>query len=90
MARITLVQLAMERGGRGAYGRLLADSTATMAHRLDAASGMPADSLVAAWQRAIVVSRPSRVALSWVTVFVVIGWIGAFATSALTSSRWRF
>jgi hypothetical protein len=89
MARITLTQLAVERGGRGAYARLLADSAASMADRLGAASGIPPDSLIAAWRRAIVVSRPSRVALSWVTVLVVFGWIGGFATCALSSTRWR-
>lgn len=89
LARITLTQLALERGGRGAYGRLLADSTAMMIDRLGVASGVPPDSLVAAWQRAIVGSRPSRVSLSWVTVVVVLGWIGAFATCALSSTRWR-
>jgi hypothetical protein len=89
MARLTLVQLALARGGRGAYARLLADSSATIAERLAAASGMTPDSLVAAWQRAVVASRPNRVAMRWLTGVVVIGWIGVLTTCALRSTRWR-
>lgn len=89
MARLTLTQLALQRGGRAAYGRLLADSSATLADRLAAASGMGTDSLIAAWRRLIVASRPTRVALPWLAGVVVFGWIGVFLTCALQSTRWR-
>ena len=89
LARITLTQFALRRGGRNAYTRLLADSTAPVADRLASASGMTADSLVATWRSAVVAARPSRVAMGWFTGVVVLGWIGIFATCALRSTRWR-
>ena len=89
-ARITLVQLALERGGRESYSRLLADSLAGLADRFAAASGMTPDALITAWHRGIIASRPTRVTLPWLTAFVVLGWTLVFVTSALSSSRWRF
>jgi hypothetical protein len=89
MARLTLTQLALQRGGRAAYRRLLADSSATLADRLAAASGMGTDSLIAAWRHLIMASRPTRVALPWLAGVVVFGWIGVFLTCALQSTRWR-
>jgi hypothetical protein len=44
---------------------------------------------LAAWQRAVVASRPNRVAMRWLTGVVVIGWIGVLTTCALRSTRWR-
>ena len=89
-ARITLAQLALQRGGRESYARLLGDSLAGFADRLAAASGMTPDALITAWHGAIIASRPTRVTLPWLTAVVVLGWVGVFVTCALSSSRWRF
>ena len=89
LAQLTLTQLALERGGRGAYVRLLADSTAALSDRLVAAGGQPLDSMIAAWHAAVLASRPPRGTLPWLSALLVLGWTGVLATCALQSSRWR-
>lgn len=88
-AQLGLLQLAIEMGGRSAYERLRADSTAPVGQRLAAAAGLPLDTLVATWRRTVISARPRRVALPWWTAFFACAWTGAFATMALRSSRWR-
>lgn len=88
-ARRTLVWLALRRGGREAYGRLLRSAGEPMPDRLAAAAGIPADSLVAAWRSQIVAARPHPVTLPLWAVSIAIGWVGVFGACSLRSSRWR-
>jgi hypothetical protein len=88
-ARLSLIHVAVERGGPDAYARLLADSAAPMADRMAAAAGLGSDSLLAVWQRVMAASRPSRVRLPWSAGVVVFGWIAVFAACAIRSTRWR-
>jgi hypothetical protein len=89
IARETLVRLALRLGGREAYARLMADSTAPMPVRLSAASGLPLDSLLSLWRSSVIAARPKPVALPPFGPLVGLGWVAVFGACALRSSRWR-
>ncbi len=58
-SRLSLVAIALERGGLGAADRYLA-ATGTIRDRLAAASGMPTDTLLLLWRDRVLASRPSH------------------------------
>lgn len=87
--RVGLATLAVRLGGREAYNRLMADSLAPMAARLGDASGVPLNSLLAAWHAAVVAARPKPVAIPPFGAAVGLGWGLVFGLAALKSSRWR-
>ena len=88
-ARRLLVHEALRIGGRPAYIRLLADSTAAMSTRLAAAAGVGLDTLLSDWRAEILAARPATVTISPWGIFIAFGWIMLLAGCALTSSRWR-
>ena len=84
-----LVQLALEAGGPGAFGRLTADSAASIQHRLEAAAGITVDSLLGAWAQAVRASRPERPApTAWMTL-LVLGWCAVVLAMSMAEGRWR-
>ena len=87
--RRTLLAVALERGGPDAYHRLRAASTAPMGDRLAAAAGVPIDTLLAEWLRAV--EAADRAATPWSARvgFGGIVWIGLLLVASLWSSRWR-
>lgn len=89
IARETLVRLALRLGGREAYARLMADSTAPMPVRLSSASGLPLDSLLTLWRSSVIAARPKPVALPPFGPLVGLAWATVFGACALRSSRWR-
>ena len=89
VARMTLVRVALELGGRGAYARLRASAGRPLAERLAAAAGTDIDSLAGTWRARILAFRPRSVALPAGGMAVAIGWGAFFALCGLRSSRWR-
>jgi len=88
-ARHTVVDLALRLGGRAAYHRLTADSTAPIAERLAVAAGVPVDSLVTIWRAETLAAYPRRGDVPPWGWPVALGWVVVFAGCALRSSRWR-
>jgi hypothetical protein len=87
-ARMTLVRLAVQLGGVGAYDRLLA-TTGEPSVRLAATARVPIDSIVRVWLQR---TREARVASDSLSVQIAVGsiaWILACGALALRSSRWR-
>lgn len=84
-----LVHLALQRGGRDAYRRLIADSTASLAMRIESSAGIPIDSLIAAWRTAVVAARPEPVSLPAGEALATLGWVVLMGYFGLRSSRWR-
>jgi hypothetical protein len=88
-ARRLLIHLALRMGGREAYGRLLADPSASPSERLARAAGVPADTIVARWRAAIIASRPKPVTLPSWDIMAALGWTIVLAVCGMRSSRWR-
>jgi hypothetical protein len=88
-ARRLLIHVALQIGGREAYGRLLADSNASPSERLAGAAGVPADTIVARWRAAIIASRPKPVTLPSWGLLAALGWTIVLAVCGMRSSRWR-
>jgi len=87
-ARMTLVRLAIQLGGVGAYDRLLA-TPGQPSERLAATARVPIESIVRVWLQR---TREARVASDSLSVQIAVGsiaWILACGALALRSSRWR-
>lgn len=90
-ARLSLVRHALLLGGREAHARLLAGAGAgrSIEHRLAAASGVSADSLLRSWHASILAARPRPVTVDPHAAWMALCWGIAFGLLALRSSRWR-
>lgn len=86
--RQSLVQYALLVGGPDAFTRLV-QSNGTPREQLEAASRIPADSLVAGWRRMALRGKSGSSALDAETAIASIVWAGLFAGLSLRSSRWR-
>lgn len=87
--RQLLVALAVEAGGAGAFGRLTADSGATIEHRLAAAAGVPVDTLLSRWVQAVSSALPGSPAPGGVDLLLTLAWSTAVLLMAIRGSRWR-
>jgi len=88
-ARATLINVALQLGGRAAYHRLVASAGRSIADRLALAGGVGVDSLLARWRAGILAARPTPVSLPRLGVWIALGWTALFAACGLGSSRWR-
>jgi len=88
-ARMSLLAFALDRGGRGAYDRLIAGRGQPMPVRLAAAAGLSLDSLIRAWREQVLSARPSTVALTTRSAWTAVCWCFLLAVLALRSNRWR-
>lgn len=88
-ARRTVLLLALRRGGREAYRRLVRSSGRPMAERLSLAAGVPLDTLLAEWRSAAQGARQPPVSLPWWGPVLAFAWTAAFGACSLRSSRWR-
>ena len=88
-ARLLLIREALRAGGREAYRRLVADSSAPIGTRLSRAAGVSLDSLVMRWRDRALASHSLPVALPWWATIAALGWTALFGFCALGSSRWR-
>ncbi len=87
-ARTSLVRVAFELGGDGAFGRL-ASSEGTPLERLSAAAGVRSDSLLAVWHDRILEARPTSTQLSRPSAWIAFLWAIVTVTLATKSTRWR-
>lgn len=85
----SLVSAALRMGGDGAYTRLVADTSASLVPRLEAAAGADLDSLLTGWRTAVLATRPvpdeAIDRTTWSTLF----WVVVAGVLAMRSSRWR-
>ncbi|GMV06188.1 MAG: hypothetical protein AMXMBFR53_24640 [Gemmatimonadota bacterium] len=88
-ARQSMVWIALERGGAGAFDRLVADTTASPAHALRAASGLSDDELARAWLEWVLANRPAVYSDMGSTGWVALLWFLFFGALGLRSTRWR-
>jgi hypothetical protein len=87
-ARQSLVRLALEMGGDGAFTRLAA-STGSVADRLSAAARVSSDSLVRAWRAQAMSASYGNTTLTTETALSAVFWATLCGALALRSSRWR-
>jgi len=88
-ARATLVNIALQLGGRAAYHRLMASVGRSIADRLALAGGVGVDTLLSRWRARIRRARPAPVSLPPFGMWIALGWTALFAVCGLRSSRWR-
>lgn len=88
-ARLLLLALALDAGGPNAFPRLLEHPDRSMDARLEAASGVPVDSLVAQWRRDVLATHPKTVAADARAAWGAVFWGVLFTIAALRSTRWR-
>lgn len=88
-ARQTLMWVALEKGGAGAWDRLTAEPGRTPEAALAAASGLTTPELMAAWRAWLDTRRPVTYSALPTTRWVSFFWFLFFSFLALRSSRWR-
>lgn len=85
----TLLATVPDLGGSGGLARFFADTGAAVVPRLEAAAGMPLDSLLARWRATILAYRPEPTAVPAAMQWLVLGWTGVLVALAARSTRWR-
>jgi hypothetical protein len=86
--RATVAAIAIEIGGRSGYQRLLG-ATGSPTDRLEAAAGVPIDSVLRVWVAKVRDARRPGQAMSTGIAMSSLGWILVCGVLALRSSRWR-
>lgn len=87
--RETLVGTALDRGGPGAWGRLIEDPEMSVEEAISYAAGIPLDELVAQWRSWVVTNRPEAYAGIGAKSALALLWVLFFAALATRSTRWR-
>ncbi len=87
--RQSLLWFALQRGGAGAWARLLKDPEAPPEQALAAASGLGVNQLVAAWRGWVLEQRPDVAAGLSGGMLATGLWILLFAALGMRSTRWR-
>jgi hypothetical protein len=87
--RNLLVSTALSLGGPGAYDRLMADSTAPVATRLERAANAPLERIVGTWRSNVMGARPVGTGVAAGDAVIAVGWVGLIAFGAIRSTRWR-
>ncbi len=85
--RQSVVSLALEIGGDGAFDRFVAAGSPKS--RIEAASRLPADSVVGLWRTAFLDTRHQSTAIDAETALSAVAWAALCGALALRSSRWR-
>ena len=87
--RETLVAYALDRGGSGAWERLVEHPDMTPAEAMEHASGQSIDALLAGWQAELLAHRPETFEPLVPSSGRAFLWTLLFAALALRSTRWR-
>ncbi len=87
-ARQSLVTLALDVGGPDAFARMRSAPNDRRA-QLEAAAGMPLDSLVAVWRSRALDARTSNPSMSWGMALASLVWVATCGALSLRSSPWR-
>lgn len=88
-ARGTVLLAARDLGGSEALLRFFADTGAAVVPRLEAAAGVPLDSLIGSWRATVLAHRPIAMTIPLFTQWVTIAWVLGLAAVATRSTRWR-
>jgi hypothetical protein len=88
-ARASLLGQALEIGGAGAFRRLRETGEGDLARHLEAAAGVPLDTLLASWRSKVLATRTSAWAGLDRSPFTLFLWILLFGALASRSTRWR-
>ena len=88
-ARGTVLQLALEVGGDGAFGRLARSEAPNVELRLAEIAGVSPDSLLVLWRNRVLAARPKPTTLTRAAGWVAFVWAVALAMVATGSTRWR-
>ena len=88
-ARLFLLALALDAGGRHGFDRLLDRPTQPLDARLAAAAGISVDSLTDHWRARVLSAHPQTVAADERAAWGAVVWGVLFALVALRSTRWR-
>jgi len=86
--RSLLVLTAMQKGGDGAFDRLLADSTTPPLARLAAAARVPEHELLSEWRTRVMVSRPAKALPTAAITLVSLAWVAGCFALALRGTPW--
>jgi hypothetical protein len=87
--RRLLVQLALEAGGPEAFRRLNSDPAAPLERRLEAAAGLPLDTLLGRWIDVVHSAMPDAQRPTGVDSVATLAWCAALLLLALRGPRWR-
>lgn len=87
--RIGLLRHALHVGGAGAIERMLTGSAQNPAARLEAAAGVPIDSLIGSWQARVRETRAPSEDLTIGITIMSLAWATGMGALSLRSSRWR-
>jgi hypothetical protein len=85
----TLLLTVGDVGGSSALARFFSDTGVAIVPRLEAAAGIPIDSLLARWREMILAHRPAPTAVPAAMQWFVLGWATALVALATRSTRWR-
>lgn len=88
-ARTSLLALAIELGGSGAWERVIEDRTMTPEQVLEYTAGMPIRGLAEHWQARLVEARPVMYGSIVPNGVLAILWSLLFVALAMRSTRWR-
>lgn len=86
--RADVLYFALNLGGPGAWSRLRASSDSGVEAMLSAAAKMPADSVLARWQRGLLALRPVVAVVPMSSGLIAIAWTLVFLAGALGASKW--
>jgi hypothetical protein len=89
LVRADLFQAALDLGGSDAWARIVAAEPESPLAALEAAAGMPADSVIARWRTGIMTLRPDEKPLHFRGVLLAAGWTAVLLAGTLGVSRWR-
>lgn len=87
--RRVLVELALSMGGTGAFDRLTADAGGTIEQRLEAAAGVPFETLLSTWTASVTAAIPGSPGPAGGESLLVLAWSAVVAMLAIRGSRWR-
>lgn len=87
--RAGFLKHAVAVGGSGAVDRLLAPGAGNYSVRLERASGLPIDSLVASWQTRVRHTHAPSEDLTIGIAIMALAWATGIGALSLRSSRWR-
>jgi hypothetical protein len=88
-ARASLLGHALSMGGPDAFRRLRGAADGGIAQRLEAAAGVPLDSLLASWRTEVLQARRSAWAGLARSPLALFFWVFLFGALATRSTRWR-
>jgi hypothetical protein len=89
LVRADLFLAALDLGGSEAWARIVAAKPESPVAALEAAAGMPADSVIARWRTGIMTLRPDEKPLHFRGILLVAGWTAVLLAGTLGVSRWR-